>query len=326
MVPAACPRCATDVALHEGRAVVRADGAIIVWHRACWDARDIPIAPPVAYPHIPPPRASRRMMQGLLVAIVVSSVVSMGIAQWSWAEIAPPPPASAAVLTLGGEAEPLAFHAERDDFEAEVARPVVVETAVQVKYPIPVEHDRPLDELYPSLHDWVHPVTASKEYVPTEKARQFGEPREAIKDPRPDCGLGHCGIDLDGPEGRPIAAVADGVVLHVDNSELGADGMSGRFVWIRHDDGTTTSYMHLDTIADGLSPGDHVIAGEFVGTLGSTATYVAPAHLHFALQIPNHPGHRDDPSDSHFVDPAPFLARATIIPVVTKRREERVAF
>jgi hypothetical protein len=312
-----------SVAVYEGKAVI-ASGVVVLWHSACWDARDIPITPPAAY--MPAPRPpSRRVVHGVWAAIIASSLVSIGIAQWSWAEIAPPPAASAAMIDVSA-AEPLAFHAAVDDVEVEVARAPTAETEVQARHPIPSEHGRHLDELFPTLHDWIHPVTRSREYVPTEKARQFGEPREAIKIPRPDCGLGHCGIDLDGPEGRPIAAVADGVVLHIDTSELGADGMSGRFVWIRHDDGTCTQYMHLDQIADGLEVGDRVVAGQYVGTLGSTAVFSAPAHLHFAVQIPNHPAHPDDPSDVHFVDPAPFLARATIIGAATRRHAERVAF
>ena len=55
--------------------------------------------------------------------------------------------------------------------------------------------------------------------------------------------------------------MTDGVVVHVEHEELGQDGMSGRYVRIQHTDGTFTSYMHLDTIADGLQAGDHVGGG-----------------------------------------------------------------
>ena len=93
---------------------------------------------------------------------------------------------------------------------------------------------------------------------------------------------GHCGVDLDGPEGRPVVAVADGVVVRVERHELGLDGKSGRYVRIEHDDGTLTAYMHLDEIADGLELGDHVDGGQYIGTLGATAVYAvgaAPALL-----------------------------------------------
>jgi murein DD-endopeptidase MepM/ murein hydrolase activator NlpD len=309
------------VALHEGRPHVEA-GAIVVWHRSCWDARDIPAFPLARYALVQPPRASERFVRGVFAAVVASAIVSMGIAQWSWAEIAPPPPQTVAQLDVFVP-ESLPSRVVVDSPEAEVERAAIVETEREAKHPIPVEHGRLLNEAFPTLHEWVHPVTNAPEYVPREQARQFGEPRIAIKVPRPDCGMGHCGIDLDGPEGRPIAAVASGVVVGIDRSELGADGMSGRFVRLRHDDGTLTSYMHLDDIADGLEVGDRVAGGQFVGTLGSTACFSAPAHLHFALEIPNHPGDHEDTSDTHFVDPSPFLVRATIVKTATFRRIAR---
>lgn len=339
MVVAACPRCATLVALHEGRPWVNAAGSIDLWHRACFDARDIPVAPPAAYAVVAPPVASRRLQRGVLGAVIASSIVSMGIAQWSWAEIAPAPPAAVAVVQIdSGDALPV--HAVVALREPAVQRPAEVETALEAKHPVPtmaslvvpgmavpgiIGDERPLDEAFPTLHDWVHPVTASAEFVPEQQARQFGEPRIAITKPRADCGQGHCGIDLDGPEGRPVVAVAAGVVVHVERHELGLDGMSGRYVRIQHDDGTLTSYMHLDDVQDGLEAGDHVAAGEYIGTLGSTATFEAPAHLHFALEIPNFPGARDL-SDTHFVDPSPFLVRSTIVPKADRRRAERPAF
>ena len=114
--------------------------------------------------------------------------------------------------------------------------------------------------------------------------------------------------------------------MRVERHELGLDGMSGRYVRIQHEDGTLTSYMHLDDVADGLEVGDHVAAGEYIGTLGSTAMFSAPAHLHFSLEIPNHPGDRGDNTDTHYIDPSPFLVRSTIIAKPDRRRPERPAF
>src|SRR5262249_27082226 len=189
-----------------------------------------------------------------------------------------------------------------------------VETMLEAKWEIPTLHDgTPLDWAYPSLINWVHPVTASPELIPTQQSRLFGEPRIGVDNPRPECGQGHCGIDLDGPRGRAIVAVAAGRIVRVERAEDGTDGRSGRFVHIEHDDGALTSYMHLDTVADGLAAGDRVHAGQYIGTLGATAVFSAPPHLHFQLEIPNHRGTRGDTTDTHFVNPAPFLVRAMIV-------------
>ena len=163
---------------------------------------------------------------------------------------------------------------------------------------------------YPSLHDWIHPVTRHQR----ADARAAGASlrRRARRHQRSECGAGHCGVDLDGPAGRPIVAVADGSFVRIERRELGLDGLSGRYVRIEHDDGTLTAYMHLDDIADGAR--------------GRRSRRRRPVHrharrdrgvrvraaLHFSLEIPNHPGAHGDNTDTHYVDPAPFLVRATI--------------
>jgi len=96
-------------------------------------------------------------------------------------------------------------------------------------------------------------------------------------------------------------------------------------VRIEHDDGTLTAYMHLDEIADGLEVGDHVDGGQYIGTLGATAVYEAPPHLHFSLEVPNVPGTHGDNTNTHYVDPAPFLARAAIATVPDRRRATKPA-
>jgi murein DD-endopeptidase MepM/ murein hydrolase activator NlpD len=319
MVVAACPRCASAVTLLQGRVVVASDGTVVMWHRPCWDARDIPRVPVAAYALLP--ERPRRAMKYVATAIVASSLASLGMASWTWKEMATPAAELAAVDI--SEPEPVRMHEFGAAREELPQRPVGPETSLEAWTPIPDENGRPVDELYPSLRAWIHPVTASAELVPAEKVRQFGEPRAGIDDPRPDCGAGHCGIDLDGPEGRPIVAVTDGVIVWVERHELGLDGKSGRFVRIRHTDGTLTSYMHLDMVADGLEAGDHVVGGEFIGTLGSTACYEAPAHLHFSVELPVH---ASSDLETKYIDPAPFLARATIIPAPDRRRPELPVF
>jgi murein DD-endopeptidase MepM/ murein hydrolase activator NlpD len=199
--------------------------------------------------------------------------------------------------------------------EERAEAPHETETIVAAAYPIPSSDDgRALDAVFTSLHDWTHPVTGATELMPTQASRLFGADRMALLPSiRPECGLGHCGVDLDGPRGRPIVAVAEGTVVRLELHERGLDGRSGRFVKIEHDDGTLTAYMHLDDVAE-LHVGERVSAGQVIGTLGATATFESAPHCHFTLEVPNHPGRHGDNTDTHYIDPAPFLVRATVAP------------
>ena len=54
--------------------------------------------------------------------------------------------------------------------------------------------------------------------------------------------------------------------------------------------------------------------------------YSAPPHLHFSLEVPNRPGTvSGDTTDTHYIDPAPYLVRAMIVPVPDRRRPQRPA-
>ena len=204
----------------------------------------------------------------------------------------------------------------------EVAPPAPDE---RLNHPVPVVNDQPLDELYPSLLDWIHPVVGADEILPTTSGGRFGAGRQGID--RAECGEGHCGVDLAGPIGRPVVSVSDGIVIRIERSEMGRDGRSGRYVRIEHPDGTLTAYMHLDSIAEGLQVGDHVDGGQQIGTLGATAVHVAGPHLHFALEVPNHYGALgEDTTDTKYVDPAPFLVRATVHPLPDRRPGKKPAF
>jgi murein DD-endopeptidase MepM/ murein hydrolase activator NlpD len=185
------------------------------------------------------------------------------------------------------------------------------------RWPMPVWDGIPLDEVYPSLRGWIHPVTDAKEIVPDSGGRRFGARRDGIL--RDECGAGHCGVDLDGPRGQPMVAVAAGKVVRVEHSELGRDGRSGRYVRIEHNDGTLTAYMHLDTIAEGMSVGDRVDAGQYIGTLGATAIFSSRPHCHFSLELPLDAGMHGDNTKTRYIDPSPYLARARVVPPMGPR-------
>ena len=184
------------------------------------------------------------------------------------------------------------------------------------RWPMPVWDGVPIDEVYPSLRGWMHPVTDAKEIVPESGGRRFGARRDGIL--RDECGHGHCGVDLDGPRGQPMVAVAAGKVVRVEHSELGRDGRSGRYVRIEHSDGTLTAYMHLDVIAEGISVGDRLDAGQYIGTLGASGIFASRPHCHFSLELPVS-AMRGDHTQTRYMDPSPFLARARVMPAMQPR-------
>ena len=310
MVAGLCPRCNGALALHEGRPFVNADGVIELWHAVCFDDRDALVTRSTPSDFLPTP-PTPRLVRALGITVAGSMLVAVVIGQWTWGEVAPPPAASLANVDLVAPTEPIALRTFDTVHERAPSRIVTVETQTESRYAVPVHHDVRLDEQFPSLRAWFHPVTNSPELMPEQAGRHFGAQRIGIE--RAECGEGHCGVDLDGPRGRPIVAVAAGTVVRVELSELGLDGRSGRYVRIEHDDGTLTAYMHMDDVAD-VRVGQRVTAGQYVGTLGASAVYESAPHLHFSLEVPRHPGLHGDNTDTYYVDPAPFLVRATVTP------------
>ncbi|MBX3154823.1 MAG: M23 family metallopeptidase [Deltaproteobacteria bacterium] len=313
-----------------------------VWHPECWELRDVPFLPPVAEviaveaPVAAPRRRWKLPQLPRLPGDAVSRVIGGGIAATTLGA------AVLAAITLYPRTPDALAAANDADFASDAGAASLMRSAtsarepkalvkakrwetLEERWPIPTENGVALDEDFPSLTGWIHPVTASRELMPEDTPRWFGAGRTGVSG-RPECGLGHCGVDLDGPRGRPIVAVAAGVLVRVEHHELGADGLSGRYVRIQHDDGTLTAYMHMDEIADGLREGDRIQRGQFVGTLGATAVGSTPPHLHFHLEIPNDKKARGDISNTHFTNPAPFLVRSSVIPLFDHRRPLKPAF
>jgi len=181
--------------------------------------------------------------------------------------------------------------------------------------PLNIKDPDAVNARFPALAKWFHPIVRVEERVTPFPGREFGARRKGIDRSR-GCGGGHCGIDLHAERGRPIIAVAAGVLVRVERRRNGGDGMSGRHVRVRHEDGTFTTYMHLESVSKGLENGDEVIAGQQVGTLGSTGVSSHSPHLHFALEVPIK---KDNGKGDHkrgytrWIDPAPFLLKSQVI-------------
>ena len=92
-----------------------------------------------------------------------------------------------------------------------------------------------------------------------------------------DVGM-HTGLDYAAPAGTPVGAAGRGCVV-----SAGYDaGGYGNLVVIAHRFGATTWYAHLASIA--VAPGRCVVAGNRVGTVGSTGRSSGP-HLHFEIRV-----------------------------------------
>jgi murein DD-endopeptidase MepM/ murein hydrolase activator NlpD len=87
----------------------------------------------------------------------------------------------------------------------------------------------------------------------------------------------HEGIDFTAPEGTPIIAPADGVVIFTGD----VDGY-GTLTVVDHGHGLGTLYGHQSSIL--VVPGQAVVRGELLGTVGNTGKSTGP-HLHFEVRL-----------------------------------------
>jgi murein DD-endopeptidase MepM/ murein hydrolase activator NlpD len=94
-----------------------------------------------------------------------------------------------------------------------------------------------------------------------------------------DGGEFHKGIDIMAPGGSAIVAASPGVVTKV-SYEAGW----GQYVEIDHGGGVSTLYAHMIEGSPGVSVGQGVSAGDFLGLVGSTG-YATVNHLHFEVHV-----------------------------------------
>ncbi|MFM8449332.1 MAG: M23 family metallopeptidase [Haliscomenobacter sp.] len=85
----------------------------------------------------------------------------------------------------------------------------------------------------------------------------------------------HAGIDFTAPQGTPIQATGDGVVVKAERHSG-----YGLTVVIRHGYGYQTLYGHMKNIL--VKKGQKVKRGQQIGTVGSTGTSTAP-HCHYEV-------------------------------------------
>ena len=87
----------------------------------------------------------------------------------------------------------------------------------------------------------------------------------------------HSGQDIAAPEGTPVYAAMDGVVIGA-----GVGEKSGNYVKLSHENGMETLYCHMSAV--NVKKGVAVRRGDVIGFVGHTGLATGP-HLHFEVHI-----------------------------------------
>jgi peptidoglycan hydrolase-like protein with peptidoglycan-binding domain len=114
----------------------------------------------------------------------------------------------------------------------------------------------------------------------------------------------HLGVDIIAKEGNLLYAVADGTITKLYTEA--SDKLAGNGVRLTTADGTYFFYGHMQKIADGMTIGAKVKAGQVVGYLGKTGGTTTP-HLHLEVH----------PLGGEAIDPTPIVAAVDACSVTT---------
>ncbi len=95
---------------------------------------------------------------------------------------------------------------------------------------------------------------------------------------------GYNAVDYAAPAGTPIIASASGNVII--SRSYGWNGGYGKYIVIKHDNGTQTLYAHNSSNI--VYSGQHVVQGQVIGYVGSTGRSTG-SHMHFEIRGAKNP-------------------------------------
>ncbi len=96
-------------------------------------------------------------------------------------------------------------------------------------------------------------------------------------------------IDITMPEGTPVLATRNGVVMQMEDDSFEGGSRRQKFlskanlIRLLHDDGTMSVYAHLKLDSAKVRQGQRVRAGDQIAESGNTG-YSSGPHLHFVIQ------------------------------------------
>lgn len=100
----------------------------------------------------------------------------------------------------------------------------------------------------------------------------------------------HRGVDFAAAAGTPVQATGNGVVI-----ERATENTYGNTIVVRHSNGWTTRYAHMNRFASGVRVGSQVDQGDIIGYVGMTGLATGP-HLHYEMSV------RGTPADPLSID------------------------
>lgn len=205
--------------------------------------------------------------------------------------------------------EPVSFMPINDDArgKAQEVKPVVEEQPEQPQEETPQEETVMQSQAIPSMEEIIAEqdevtkdarMEAILAFVEMQQTRTVSPVEGDVVKPAqgvytsgfgPRWGAWHDGIDIAAPEGTPIVAVMDGVVI-----DSGPASGFGNWIRIMHNDGSISVYGHMRVLH--VTVGQYVQAGDHIADMGNEG-WSTGSHLHFEIH----------PDGGQAIDPEPWL-------------------
>src|SRR5262249_20317075 len=152
---------------------------------------------------------------------------------------------------------------------------------------VPIDIKKVADENAKKLKDCsLYPNQATSSYIlpwKSDTSHRVWQTTSHFK--RPDGGVGLYAIDIEMPTGTQVVAARGGEVVATQDTFYDGSGsaLEENFIFIRHEDGTISRYLHLTHRGVLVRLGSQVAQGQAIGRSGNTGETNGP-HLHFDVQ------------------------------------------